>query len=43
MCSFQYGYCDTFIEILIEKGLLLKQEKYDIELIEEIINNVFFL
>jgi len=23
MCSFQYGYCDTFIEILIEKGLLL--------------------
>ncbi len=41
MCSPQYSYYDTFIEILIEKELLLKQEKFDIELIEEIINNIF--
>lgn len=41
MQSQKYNYYDIFVETLIEKGLLIQQEKYNIKLIEEIINSIF--
>jgi len=37
----KYNFYDIFVETLIEKGLLLQQEKCNMELIKEIINNIF--
>ncbi len=42
MQSQKYDYYDVFVESLIKKGLLIQQERYNIKLMEEIINAIFF-